>query len=178
MAEKGTGLKIIIGFIALLIGVVLIGTLATESLARTSYLTVSGESEAYTITGDCPNVATVHTVTNNPTDWKTQDCPISSLVVVNASTGGTALTETTDYTLTASAGTFLLKNSTATRLLVSSNKGATNTTYLSYSYCGDDYLNSSWGRTAVNMVPGFFAIALLLIAVGLFYGVAKENGIV
>ena len=170
--------KLILAFATLLIGIVLIGSISTEGLAKTDYTRTSGESEAYTIVGDAPNTTAVHTVTNYPTTWKVGDCPISSLVVVNASSGGTALTATTDYTLTASSGSFVFVNSTATRLMVTTNKGATNTTYLSYAYCGDDYLNSTWGRTAVNLVPGFFAIALLLISAGLFYSIAKDYDII
>ena len=53
----------------------------------------------------------------------------------------------------------------------------TNTTTVSYGYCGDDYVSESWGRTAVDTTAGLFAIALLLIAVALFYAVGRNEGI-
>ena len=39
-------------------------------------------------------------------------------------------------------------------------------------------MNLSWGRTGINLVPGFFAIALLLVSVGLFWSIARDNGII
>jgi len=172
--SKGTTGKLVAAFVTLLLGAVLITTIASEGLARTDKLVINNEVEAFTPV-DVGNINTteVHTVTNAPTGWKSDDCPLESVAIKNAS-GGTALTVTTDYTLTASAGTFLLLNTTATVAMI----GADNNTYVDYTYCGDDYMNLTWGRTAINLTAGFFAIAILLISVGLFYSVAKDYGII
>ena len=56
----------------------------------------------------------VLTVENAPSGWKSyeSDCYLSSVVVTNAT--GTALTESTDYTLNESAGTVTMLNTTST----------------------------------------------------------------
>jgi hypothetical protein len=88
---------------------------------------------------------------------------------------GASFTVTTDYVLTASTGTYKLVNSaTALATLPTAN----NNTYATYNYCSDDYLNSSWGRTVLNLVAGFFAIAILLTSIALFYSVGKDTGII
>jgi len=172
----GNTSKLLIAFVALLIGVVLIGSISTEGLARTTKLDAT--SELHNI---LPTYATgknntdinptiVYTLTNNPTTWKTADCPITNFVLENSS--GTDLTVTTDYVLTASTGTFVFVNSAGLNTTLESNN-----TYASYTYCGDDYMNLTWGRTMINIVPGFFAIALLMVSLGLFYSVAKDSGV-
>ena len=57
-------------------------------------------------------------------------------------------------------------------------RGDFNDTYISYAYCGDNYLNSAWGRTVLNLVAGFFALALLGIGIGTFYSIAKDANII
>ena len=119
------------------------------------------------------NGSVVYTLTNNPTNWKVDDCPITAFVLKNNS--GTVLTETTDYVLTASAGTFVFVDNA---LLNNTINMSTNETLATYEYCSDEYLNLGWGRTVIDLVPGFFAIALLLVSIGLFYSVGKETGII
>lgn len=166
--------KLVLAFVTLLLGAVLIGTVATNGLAVTDKKVISNEVEAFTpVNAGDINTTEVHTVTNAPTSWKVNDCPLTSVAIKNAS-GGTALTDTTDYTLTASAGTFLLKNTTTTVAMI----GADNNTYVDYTYCGDDYMNLTWGRTLINLVAGFFALAILGVSLGLFYSVGKDTEII
>lgn len=166
--------KLIAAFILLIIGIVLAGQVATLGSGITTRTTITDEVIDYTTafqeSSDQINETITFTLTNNPTGWKISDCPLSGVVLTNSS--GSAWTSGTDYTLTASAGTFTLANT----VLV--NITTTNQTYIDYRYCGDDYMNLSWGRTGLNLVPGFFAIAILLMAVGLFYSIAKENGMI
>ena len=179
MSLKG-GQKLILAFATLIIAVSLITTIATQSLAVTDYKKVSNEShnldDCVVLTAgggweinesdpDC-NI----TVTHYPTGWKTSDCPITNVIVNNGT--GSALTPSTDYNLYASNGIIQMLDTTATENLTGNN------TYIYYSYCGDDYLNLSWGRTLLNLVAGFFAIGILLVSIGLFYSIAKENGII
>lgn len=168
--------KLILAFVTLILGAVLIGTIATNSLDVTAKTNIDDEthdltscvashsSQGWVINesdADC-NV----TVTNYPTSWKVQDCPLTSVVVKNGTK--TPLTVDTDYVVFDSSGVVKLKNTTATRNLTG------NDTFLYYTYCGDDYLNSGFGRSTLNMVAGFFAIALLGVSLLLFYSLAKE----
>jgi len=171
--------KLVLGFLALLLGAVLIGTLATQGLAVTDKKTVTSEvhnvASTYATGRNTTNInpTIVYTLTNNPTGWKTTDCPITNFVLANSS--GSEFTVTTDYVLTDDAGTFTLVNSAHA---VATLPLANNNTYATYTYCGDDYMNSSWGRSSINLIAGFFALAILLIGVGLFYSVAKDTGII
>lgn len=173
MALGVTG-KLILGFFTLILGVSLIVPMTSNSNIVTTKLTVANEANAFTpVSVNEINETEVHTMTNNPTSWKVNDCPLTSVSIKNAS-GGTALTETTDYVLDASTGTFTLVNNTNTVAMI----GADNNTYVDYSYCGDDYLNLSWGRSMLNLIGGFFALAILGVSLRLFYSVGKETGII
>lgn len=164
--------KLILGFVGLIIGAVLISSIATSSNDLTDKKAVA--NEAITITtarygGNFINSSINFTVAKAPTGWKSQDCPLTSYTLGNASTD---FTETTDYVLNANTGVLYLKNTTITVLSVP------NTTYIDYTYCGDDYMNLSWGRTSMDVTIGLFAVAILLFSVGMFYSVAKESGII
>lgn len=161
---------LIIG-IVLLAEVAVIGNTVTDKTTQVNEtVALASGAEGYAAGGI--NTSTTYTIANNPTGWKVDDCPITNFRIGNSS--GLIWTDTTDYVLTAAAGTFTLTNTTETYEIVHGD----NKTYVSYSYCSDDYMNLSWGRTGINLVPGFFAIALLLMSVGLFYSIARENGII
>ncbi len=168
--------KLIAGFVLLIIGIVLasqvavIGTEVTGKLGQTNE-SIAIPTQGYDGEGSI-NESYVYTVINNPTSWKTEDCPLTGVSLSNSS--GSAYTTTTDYVFTASTGTFTLVNTTLTHNAILND----NLTYVGYIYCGDDYMNLGWGRTGINLVPGFFALALLLTSIGLFYSIAKENGII
>ena len=66
----------------------------------------------------------------------------------------------------------------ATNLSNFASSGANNNSLMSYTHCPDNYMNIGWGRTLINLVPGLFAIAILLASVGLFFSVAKDYGII
>ena len=169
--------KLVLAFVTLLISVALIGTIASEGLVKTSKTAITSETQSVGSTlaqgwnGTDLNTTKVYTLAQAPTGWKATDCPITNFILSN---GTDEFTETTDYVLSESAGTYTLVNSATAKALIPS----TNLTYASYSYCGDDYLNIGWGRTLVNMLGGFFALAILMVSLALFYGVAKDTGIV
>jgi len=173
MGENVTS-KLVLAFVLLLLGVVFVGVIATQGLAVTAKTGVVDESFDYT--AKLSGVSTVNvseanaTVTYAPTGWKSNDCPLTSVVVTNGS--GTVFTLNTDYKIVASTGTIEILNTSATN--AANNVG--NTSLIDYTYCADGYMNLSWGRTGINLVAGFFAIALLMIALGLFYSVAKDTG--
>jgi hypothetical protein len=163
--------KLVLAFVTLILGVALLSQIAVSANTATSKTIVRNESVTIIKNATDINTTYVYTLTNAPSGWKLTDCPITNFVLTNSS-DNTAWTVTTDYTINAANGTFLLVNSSTARLT------ADNLTYANYKYCADDYLNSTWGRTTLNLVSGFFALALLLVSVALFYSVAKETGIV
>ena len=168
--------KIILGAILMLLGAVLIGVIATETAKVTDFLDVKAEQHAMTATADAKSVndTAVYTITNYPQQWRSGGgCPISSIAIKNQS--GSALTLTTDYTVDATAGTYQLVNSsTANAILLTGPAGKDNNTYVDYSYCGENYLNTSMGRSILNMSIGLIAVLLLAAAVGIFYSVYQE----
>jgi len=175
MSELDTMKKLIIGFITLIVGIMLVGTLATQGNLVNDKLVIADEVVSVAsakLASDNLNVSVdLGPVTNYPTSWKVQDCPLTSIVVSNAS--GTALTVTTDYTLSTTTGVLNILNTTAT---VDGFAGS-NSSLVDYTYCGDDYLNLAWGRTGIDTAVGFFALGLFLISIGLFYSVYKDLNI-
>jgi len=180
--EKQNVNYLVAAFLFLIVGIALIGSIASNinektdksivydesSNLATSCTIGSGDQSINESTSAC-NI----TVVNVPTSWKTLDCPLTNVVVMNTSAGTfPAITEGTDYNLYASTGIIQMLNTTNT------DAGDFNTTYVDYTYCGDDYLNSSWGRTVLKLVAGFFALALLGVSLWLFYNVFKSTGII
>lgn len=111
------------------------------------------------------------TVTYAPSGWEVDDCPITEVAVKN---GSTDLTEDTDYVVYDSSGVIQMLNTSETNL---SGTGSGGELTIDYSYCGDNYMNSSWGRSVLDFVPGFFALAILGIGVGLVLLVLKREGL-
>jgi hypothetical protein len=57
------------------------------------------------------------------------------------------------------------------------NTSLSNTTTITYDYCTEDYLAEGWGRTVLNMVPGFFALAILIGVAFVIFWILKKEGI-
>jgi len=51
-----------------------------------------------------------------------------------------------------------------------------NTTYVTYSYCGSSY-QSGFGRTMLTLVPGFFALAILVSIAFVIFWVLRNEGV-
>lgn len=174
MADSSTN-KLIAAFVMLIIGIVLAAQVASIGSGVTSR---SGASETQTLRTNGTDLNTSgmvnppYQITQSPTSWKLDDCPITNFNMANSS--GSYLVEDTDYNFIEANGTFRLLRTALTKATLY----PANVSYQTYSYCPDDYMNLSWGRTGINLVPGFFALALLLISVALFYNIAKENGII
>ena len=168
--------KMIAAFVLLIIGIVLLAQIADMGQDVTEKTQSGTETFALATNGSQLNITGMEnadqTISNVPTSWKIDDCPITDFVLKNAS--GSEVVEDTDYVFDEATGVFSLTKT----LLTNSTFYPINVSLATYTYCGDDYMNLSWGRTGINLVPGFFAIALLLMSVGLFYSIAKENGII
>jgi hypothetical protein len=164
--------KLILAFVTLILGIVLIQVIASTTNSITTLTGVN--SEALSIAPSRTGDGTINqslsnfTVTNYPTSWKVNDCPI---VVSRYGNASNAYTLDTDYKVYGSLGRITVLNTTTTVY-------GGNSTLVSYAYCKDDYLNSTFGRTSVSLIGGFFALALMLISVGLFYSVAKDMEII
>lgn len=172
--------KLVIGFFVLIVGLALIGSVATNTQDVTEYTGVSSETldiaGARLGTGACPmsiNDTYPLYVTNLPTGWKASgECPVSSFSMINQT--DVAATVTTDYIFYGSNGSLYLKNT-------SSNVNCAETvndTTLTYNYCADDYVNIGWGRNVLDLISGFFALGILGASIGIFYSVARDAGLV
>lgn len=170
MAEFNVLGKIILGAVLVILGAVIIGVIADMTNEKTTQSPI--DNELVTITGARLVNADINgtypfTIANAPTGWRASnsDCNINKYALTN---GTFTYTVTTDYTLS-TAGVLYLVNSTNMR------KNPTNLTYVSYRYCGNEYVNSSWARSVLNMTGGFIAIMLLAAAVGIFYSVYQQT---
>jgi len=93
------------------------------------------------------------------------DAAVKNLILTNETD---TLTETTDYTTNLTAGTFQLKNTTATY-------SATNV-IADYEYQSKDYIDYGFSRTVIGLIVGFFALAILIFVVAKILGIFnKEN---
>ncbi len=173
MEEKNISI-LIAGFVALIIGISLIGVIATTSNEITNIVNISGENISYesarNLTADGKGEIIggfTFYIANIPTGWRATGCPIEGLILHNGSVVWTAV----DYNFTASTGAIMFNNS------ANVNDTGYNTTAATYQYCEIDYITEGWQRTVLNLVPGFFALALLGVGIGLFYAVGKREGI-
>ena len=125
------------------------------------------------------NVTYPFTIAHPPTSgWQQEGgCPVTSIVIRNQT--NVEVTSATDYLFFPTNGTFYLLNTTGYVGADCLDSGdETNVTAVDYLYCPNDYINIGWGRSILTLVSGFFALALLGAAVGLFYSVAKDAGII
>lgn len=171
--ENNSVSKIVVGFFMIILGLALIAAVANGSALVTSKTNVVDEaidiSTARNASGGINITASNFTITNVPTGWKVDECPISSVTYGNATED---YTDTTDYNFYASSGILQVLES------AEANDNNDNTTLIDYTYCPDAYVNLAWGRTVLNLVAGFFALAILGLGLGLFYSVAKDAGII
>lgn len=123
----------------------------------------------YNVSYQTMNTSLQFTISQVPTGWKVADCPITSIVVSN---GSDNLVLDTDYNYSSSNGKYTFLPS------VTNNLSGSVSYETSFAYCDDSYLNSSWGRTVIDLTPGFFALALLAISAGLFYSLAKDANLI
>jgi hypothetical protein len=163
---------LIVGFVAMLIGLSLISVISTLTVEKTDVSYANAETLTIIRVGDTKAVNTTYTLTlaNPVTDWRTEfsECEITNFVLYNQ-TGG--LVASANYTLSASTGTLTVKDVHAL------NTSASNTTTVYYNYCGDEYLTQDWSRSLLNTIPGFFALALLGIGIFVALGYIRKIGL-
>ncbi len=175
--ENNSVSKIVVGFFMIILGLALIVAVADGSALVTTKIGVVNETVSIASARNNSgadfdiNSSVEIIITNAPSDWKITDCPISGFSM--KAENGTILVSATDYTLIASTGTLTFMNTTEVV-----QAGLTNVTTSDYTYCPNDYINIAWGRSIINLVAGFFALAILGLGLGLFYSVAKDAGII
>ena len=163
-------------FVALIIGVALIGSVATQTNLATDKLVIANGAHDISAARNASSGTDINesdpdsyvTVTNYPSGWKITDCPLTSVVHGNASVH---FTLGSDYTVVLSTGIIHVLETSVTG-------NSTNATLADYTYCGDDYLNSGWGRSIIGLIAGFFAIALLGVSLFMFYNIFKSTGLI
>jgi len=107
--------------------------------------------------------------------WKSEISECTATTIISgsyANASGVALVELTSYIVDTTTGYITLVNSAVTNRTDFTSIIATN------NNCPDGYLTQGWQRNIINLVPGFFALALLGIGIWLFYSIAKEQGII
>ena len=171
---------LILAFVFLIVGSALLVSIATETNAvvdKEYMITEPISLEAVRISDNILSYdpAVELTIAIPPSGWQQTDCPITNFVLYNQT--GTETVETTDYVFTPSTGVLTIVNSSIW-FSDGTYLQAENDTTLDYTYCEDDYLNSSWGRAVLTTVPGFFALALLGVALWLFYNVFSSVGLI
>ena len=156
-------------FIAVLLGVVMLSISADQVNDITGLQATTDDVVTHTINTSAAVATAATTVTEAPTGWKANgECALTNFVLTNST--GTALTLTTDYAVDLDAGTYTLVNSTAVAAL------GDNVTIASYTYCPDGY-QTGFGKATLNLVPGFFALAILVSVAFLIFWVLRKEGI-
>jgi hypothetical protein len=104
--------KLLLAFVTLIVGVVLLGSISTSVLGVNSGTNVINETQAIgaAISGGITNTSYRFTVTNYPSGWKSDDCPLTGIAIKNGT--NTALVRDTHYTFYPTNGTWYLKGAT------------------------------------------------------------------
>jgi len=174
--EKDNTMKVLITtFVLLLLAIAFLSSIATQTTDVTQKTDVADETTDVSASGCLTADGQVNessslcnlTVTNYPTTWKIEDCPLTSVVVSNDTT---ALTVDTDYVVYASSGVIQLLNTTETE-----NGTIGNSVLVDYTYCADNYVNTSWGRTILGTNVGIYALAILLVVIAGIFVLLKRK---
>lgn len=156
------------GILILIIGIIVALAIVPEIATRTTEMsqknTVTNEQVTITtaqINSTDINTSKTFVVTSAPSGWKATECPLTNFVLGNATDD---FTLTTDYTVTLSNGTFLLKNTAKVRSL-----SVNNITLVDYTYCQDGYITNSGGRSIAGIIV--LTAALGLLGFVIFYAI-------
>lgn len=168
--EKDSTMKVLItAFVVLILAIAFLSSISDQTNNAITKTIVTDETTDLSTTGCLTGDGQVNesnslcniTVVNYPTSWKIEDCPIASVVVSNDTT---ALTVDTDYVVFASSGVIQLLNTTETE-----NATIGNSVLIDYTYCPDNYVNTSWGRSILGTNVGLYAIAILAVIIAAVY---------
>ena len=168
---------LILGFVIILMGVILVSQVADQTVLTTQKGTqtenlnlvvarIAGgaldPAVKFNLSTGAPNVE--HPNVNWRFNDAYTDCIPTTVTVKNQS--GSTMTVTTDYAYTKATGTLTLVNNP--NMNFSEGAGA-NTSTVTYGYCQNQYMATSWNRTILNLVPGFFALGVFVFAAFLIF---------
>ena len=170
--------KLISAFVLLILGAALIGTLATSTQDVT---TIKTATDSFTL-------VKVGAAVNNTYPyylsgfggWKedVSECSAGTLIVSGSkvvaknSTGATLTMNGCD-----AGDYYFIEGINEINFCNNANINKTSAVTVTHKYCPNEYQTNGWGRTGLNVTIGLFAIAILLSAIGFFYSVAKDTGI-
>lgn len=183
MENKTVGIIISVA-IAVLMGAILISIIADNINEKTSLVTYTDSVDIGPVR-DLPGGGINYTanerlyaseILTNPagSTWRGDipDCTISSVAYYNQS--GALMSNSADYTWVEDGnnvdGWLRPKN------VVNLNSSASNTTTIVYSTCPVGYV-SGWSKTVTQLVPGFFALAILITCVFVIFYVLRQEGV-
>ena len=161
MESKQTLGLVFLFFVGVIVVLALMPTIAQSVKVMTDTANVYNESDDWTSsllaneTGHVANWSYNFTVSNTPTGWNANNCPLSSFTLTM--TNGTLLTEDTDYYWYPYEGKFSLLNSGQVNATIALD----NISYASFSFCPDGYVGSSGGRVVANLILIMAALGLL-----------------
>lgn len=161
--------KLIIGFLSIILAIVMISAVADMTTRMYESQPITNTTVDWTdarILADLPSVN--ESVTFNVT---------LGGVMTDASCdlyNGTALTKDADFQINTGGETMSMLNTTLTHI----GDLAVNQSLCNITYQHTTYLDSGFNRIGVQFIVGFFALALLGIAIGLFYSILKDKGII
>lgn len=170
MAEnKSTIMILVTAFMLVILGASLITIIANNTNAVTNPTTVTNESlsiASLRIAGNNINQSLNVTLTNaglrDAGGW------VDNSVSIKNASGFTI--GTNNYTVDYTNDRISFLNTT----YMVSGGGIGNNTLASYQYYANDYVNQSWQRSVLNLISGFFALALIGAGLWLFYSTMKE----
>jgi hypothetical protein len=183
MENKSSVGLLVITFVAILIGVIGVSIIA-ESITGVTKLTTATETlnlAPAIVNGTYINQTPISLGTNTlqsgfRTDY--DECVVTALASITNYTG-TAMTTPLLYNFTAASGTTPATITIATALNTASAgnwTGAVNSSTVTYQYCKDNYVGG-WARTVSDMVPGFFAIGIMIISALIIVWIMKKENI-
>jgi hypothetical protein len=178
--EKGNQTigMLVAAFVCLFLGLALLGVVASSSntlttnVGATERINIQAALSAKQVVN--PAIEFYPQIANDSrTGWRSDTSGCTVADVANSYIIGNdtqAFVAGLDYGYSTTNGSIRFMNS------YNVNGTLGNVTTVSYLKCPNDYV-VGWAGKILNLVPGFFALALLGCSIALFYGVAKINGI-
>lgn len=185
--EKNSAVGLlVISFVAILIGVIGVSIISeginglTQKTLATEVLDLQPAIINYTWINHTAIPLSSH---STATGWRSElsECSVDALTTIKNYTG-TAKTSPINYNFTAASGTtpahIHIAVNAANEPAVGGNwtSAISNTTTVTYWYCEDDYIGG-WQATIVDLVPGFFAIGIMIVSAFLIIWIMRKENI-
>ena len=180
---------IIIAFaLAILVGVIFIQIIASETALKSQLYMVTDSFRLVRIppgglynTSNGINTTYTYTLSTVNDAWRQDITECAKKAIVDPSgspatgnlwiynSSGNILANGADYVVVSGVNSITFKN-------VENVNGTANTATAVYKTCPTEYVNG-WGKTVFQLVPGFFALAILIGGAFIIFYVLKNEGI-